>query len=61
MCELFCVAGYSGCQHNPQSLVCLASSLSVDGGRWPGRYMATEHVLVHVYMYINRCTCVLIT
>ena len=40
MCELFCVAGlniYSGCRHDPQSLVCLASSLSVvgvDGGRW---------------------------
>ena len=53
MCELFCVAGYSGCRHDPQSLLCLVSSLSVggvDGGRWPGRYMATECVRVCVYI-----------
>ena len=47
------MAGYSGYRHDPQSLLCLASSLSfvgVDGGRWPGRYVATECVCVRVYI-----------
>ena len=37
---------YSGCRHDPQSLVCLASSLSVVGV--DGRYMTTEYVRAHV-------------
>ena len=49
MCELFCVAGlsiYSGCRHDPQSLVCLVSMVEMV----PGRYMATR-VCTYVYLY----------
>ena len=47
------MARYSGYRHDPQSLLCLASSLSVgsvDGGRWLGRYMTTECVRIRVYI-----------
>ena len=49
VCVLFCVAGlsiYSGCRHDPQSLVCLASMVEMV----PGKYMAMR-VCTYVYLY----------